>query len=233
MSGGSHNRAAELLLARVSEAAGRAHLGRRHATYRAPDTAESTAPRTAAATRALRLLRRPGGSTGSTAAARLDLYAHGLTVAVDGRIHVVRYDTTVVRRRRQLSPRGIVRTHVLLDIDGERIVLRRDDFAEPEVWGPEIHLAVTDAQLPRALAALARGERLDFGPVWITGTEVGSRRTAVRWAQVQRIEVLKGSVAVRAAGRWQVWGSVMSGIPNLCVLLALAEHLSAAECDDD
>jgi hypothetical protein len=150
-----------------------------------------------------------------------------------GRIHVVRYDTTVVRRRRVLSPQGLTRALVLVDTDGERFVLRYGDFGRPEVWEPEIRRAVTDAQVPPSLAALARGARLDFGPVWITRFEFGCRGTSLRWVQVERVEILSGSVAVRAAGRWQMWGTVASGIPNLCVLHALAEHLTAAERDED
>lgn len=235
MSNGDHpnrdsDRADELLLARVSEAAGRARLGRRRATYRAP-LAEPGVWRAAVA--GARRLVRAGSGSGTGAGARLDLYEQGLTAAVAGRIHVVRYDTTVVRRRRVLSPQGLARAHVLVDVAGERIVLRHGDFDRPEAWGPEIHQAVTDAQLPRALAALAEGARLVFGPVWITREEVGSRAASLRWAQVQRIEILNGSVAVRAAGRWQVWGTVAAGIPNLCVLHALAERLAAAERDED
>ncbi|WP_369169663.1 DUF6585 family protein [Streptomyces sp. R28] len=232
--GASRDRAGELLLARVSEAAGRAQLGRRRATYRAPLTEPGV--RQAVAGRLRRLLwadGRTGAGAGAGAGARLDLYEHGLTAAVDGRIHVVRYDTTVVRRRRVLSPQGIAHAHVLVDVDGERIVLRSGDFGHPEAWEPEIRRAVTNAQVPRAFAALAEGARLVFGPVWITRDTFGSRGTSLRWAQVQRIEILNGSVAVRAAGRWQVWGTVTSGIPNLCVLHALAEQLSAAERDED
>ncbi|MBT2676142.1 hypothetical protein J7E95_36235 [Streptomyces sp. ISL-14] len=223
------DRAGELLLARVSEAAGRARLGRRRATYRAP-LAEPGLWWAAAG--GLRRLLRAGGRTEASAgaSARLDLYEHGLTVAVDGRIHVVRYDTTVVRRRRVLSPHGLARAHVLVDVDGERIVLRSGDFGHPELWEPGIRRAVTEAQVPRALA---EGARLAFGPVWMTRDKIGSRGTSLRWAQIQRIEILNGSVAVRAAGRWQVWGTVTSGIPNLCVLHALAEHLAVGERDYD
>ncbi|MEU0281810.1 DUF6585 family protein [Streptomyces sp. NPDC006195] len=230
IAGASRGRDEELLLARISAAAGRAHLGRRRATYQAPLT-EPGVWRAAAA--GARRLLRAGGGRGTSPGARLDLYEHGMTVVGDGRIHVIRYDTTVVRRRRVLSPRGITRAHALVDVNGEQIVLRCGDFGHPEVWGPEIRRAVTDAQMPRALAALARGARLDFGPVWITADEVGSRWTSLRWAQVERIEILNGSVAVRAAGRWLVCGTVASEIPNLCVLRALAEHLAGTERNDD
>ncbi|MFF6980673.1 DUF6585 family protein [Streptomyces sp. NPDC008343] len=230
----SADRADQLLLARVSEAAGRARLGRRRATYGAPFTGPGGWG--AGAGIARRLLR-VGGPAGARARARLDLYERGLTVGGAGRIHVVRYDSTVVRRHRVLSPQGLARAYVLVDVDGERVVLRCGDFGHPEVWGPEIRRAVTDAQLPRALAALAEGARLAFGPVWITREAVGSRGASLRWEQVWRIEVRNGSFAVRAAaGRWQVWGTVASGIPNLCVLQALAEHLAATaphRPDDD
>ncbi|MFF8592268.1 DUF6585 family protein [Streptomyces sp. NPDC015220] len=232
MSGGAADRGREeeLLLARVSAAAGRARLGRRRATYRALP-AEPGVRR--AVTAGVRRLLRTGGGPVTRAGARLDLYEHGMTVAVDGRIKVIRFDGTVVRRRRVLSSRGITRALVLVDVDGERIVLRCADFGRPEEWWPEIRRAVVDAQVPRALAALHRGARLAFGPVWITGEEVGSGRTALRWAQVERIGIVNGFVAVRAAGRWQVWATAASGIPNLCVFHALTEHLAGAEPDDD
>ncbi|MEU8847822.1 DUF6585 family protein [Streptomyces sp. NPDC048564] len=235
------DRADQLLLARVSEAAGRSRLGRRQATYGAPFTgSEGWGAGPGGGGAAVGIARRllgVGGPAGARARARLDLYERGLTVAGAGRIHVVRYDSTVVRRRRMLSPQGLARAYVLVDVDGERMVLRCGDFGHPEVWGPEIRRAVTDAQLPRALAALAEGARLTFGPVWVTREAVGSRGASLRWEQVRRIEVLNGSFAVRAAaGRWQVWGTVASGIPNLCVLQALAEHLAATaphRRDDD
>ncbi|MEV7677041.1 DUF6585 family protein [Streptomyces sp. NPDC088341] len=248
--GTSRDRDEELLLARISEAAGRAHLGRRRATYRAgPYGATAHAGRGAAirwpAIRWLRRAvavaacrsRRADRGAEANAGARLDFYEHGMTAAmtaaVDGRIHVIRYDTTVVRRRRVLSPQGVVRAHVLVDVEGEPIVLRGGDFGRPEVWGPEIRRAVTEAQVPRALAALAEGARLVFGPVWITRDEIGSRETSLRWPQVQQTEILNGSVAIRVAGRWQVLGSVASGIPNFFVLHVLAGHLTGAERDDD
>ncbi|MEU8652027.1 DUF6585 family protein [Streptomyces sp. NPDC048737] len=225
-----HGRDEELLLARISAAAGRAGLGRRRATYRAPDTGPGTRWAAVGAV-ARRLLRAVGGPAPGTGA-RLDLYEHGITAVRGSRIHAVRFDTTVVRRCRVPSARGVTRALVLVDVDGERIVLRHGDFGRPREWWPGIRRAVTDAQVPRALAALGRGARLDFGPVWITGEEVGSGGTALRWAQVRRIEVLDGSVTVHAVGRRRVWAAV-TGIPNPCVLRALTEHLTRAGRDDD
>jgi hypothetical protein len=80
--------------------------------------------------------------------------------------------------------------------------------------------------MPRALAALTQGVRLTFGPVWITEDEVGSGRMSMRWPHVQRIEIRSGSVAIRVAGRWQLLGTLASGIPNAFLFHALAEHLA-------
>ncbi|MFF8995925.1 DUF6585 family protein [Streptomyces sp. NPDC014983] len=222
-------RAEELLLARISAAASRARLGMRRTTYRAPST-EPGRRRTATA-RPRRLLCGDGGAALSPGA-RLDLYEHGLTAAVGRRIHAVRFDETVVRRRTVLTARGVTGALVLVDVHGERVVLRCGDFARPQAWWSVICRAVAGAQAPRALAALRQGARLAFGPLWVTADAVGSARTSLRWAQVQRIEVRNGFVAVRADGRWQVWATAASGIPNLCVFQALTEHLTGAGLDD-
>ncbi|MFF7750743.1 hypothetical protein ACFZCP_16100 [Streptomyces sp. NPDC007971] len=68
--------------------AGRARLGRRRATCRAPLTASDE-------DRGAYRLLHTGGRQGTTAGARLDFYDHGMTTVIEGRIHVVRFDTTV------------------------------------------------------------------------------------------------------------------------------------------
>lgn len=246
MEGTPRDRDEELLLARISEAAGRGHLGRRRATHRtAPHGVTAPGWRGAAiqvisraAAAGARRLRCRSGRKRVNADARLDFFEHGITAVVNGRIHVIRYDTTVVRQRTALSPQGLTRAYVLVDVDGERIVLRGGDFGHAEVWEPELRRAVTDAQVPRALAALAQGARLTFGPVWVTEDEVGSGWMSMRWPEVQRIDTRHGSVAVRVADRWQSLGRVASGIPNAFVFHALAEQLAGirppgAERSDD
>ncbi|MFF9312494.1 DUF6585 family protein [Streptomyces sp. NPDC014748] len=221
-------RAEELLLARISATAGLARLGRRRVTYRAPPTEPG---RWTATARVRRLLWAEPGAAVSLGA-RLDLYEHGLTAAVGRRIHAVRFDATVVRRRTVLTSHGLTGALVLVDVHGARVVLRCGGFGRPHEWWPGICRAVVAAQAPRALAALRQGARLAFGPLWVTADAVGSARTSLRWTQVQRIEVRGGFVAVRADGRWQVWATAASGIPNLCVFQALTEHLAGAGRND-
>jgi hypothetical protein len=179
----------ELLLARVSEAAGRARVGRRLASY--PGVLPSTWPRAAqrlAARKGWRLgvavagvvvavvCRVNGAVPAAVASAvtagvavgslvpalfdqrsrraarpdRLDLYQHGLTVVADGRIHVVRYDTTSVLRMTTTY------AYTLTDVDGEPVVLHGvpergtgrsgggGEFRDVQDWGPVIQRALAE-----------------------------------------------------------------------------------------
>ncbi|WP_234430514.1 hypothetical protein [Streptomyces sp. NRRL F-4489] len=245
-------RGEELLLARISAAAGRAHLGRRLATY--PVTAYR--PRTGPfrAVRRLPGLVRPGRPAGRPNA-RLDLYEHGLTVAVKGRIHIVRYATTSVFRHRArprraplagpTAPAGTAVpcaaapavVHTLTDVERKRLVLYGGPVdGDPEDGGPadggarawerELERAVVRAQLPGALAALDRGERVVFGDVWMTRERVGSGAgCGTPWAQVQGIGGKDGFLVLTGvSGRQYRLGPVMPRIPNVFLFRTLAEH---------
>ncbi|MEU5424898.1 DUF6585 family protein [Streptomyces olivoreticuli] len=222
-------RSDELLLARISAAAGREHLGRRRATYAgAAHTAHARAPRDRGIRGLLAFVRY--GMPSATNAhddARLDLYDHGMTVAVKGRIHVVRYDTTSVFQTN--TPHSHDAAHVgtaytLTDVDGERIVLRgRPEHGDAAEWRSEIQSGVTRAQLPRALAALDKGERLTFGGIWLTREEIGYGEARARWPQVRNIWIRKGAVKLDIDGTWHEPGSRVSEIPNLFLLRALVE----------
>uniref|UniRef100_A0AAU2UXM6 Transposase n=1 Tax=Streptomyces sp. NBC_00003 TaxID=2903608 RepID=A0AAU2UXM6_9ACTN len=224
-------RSEELLLARISAAAGRAHLGRRLATY----AATACHPRTRAGLyRAIRRLpaRAWYGRSPATRAspnARLDLYEHGMTVAVKGRIHVVRYETTSVFRHstrpRGTSLSGTTLIHTLTDVQGKRLVLHGSpEGGDARAWEHEVRRAVTRARLPGALAALRRGERVSFGDIWLTTEQVGSGEMCTPWPQVQRITMTEGFLTVTVDGRQHRLGPAVSTIPNVFVFRALVEH---------
>ncbi|MFE0186901.1 hypothetical protein, partial [Streptomyces sp. NPDC058989] len=164
-------RGEELLLARISAAAGRARLGRRRATH-----AGAGHP-TTARTGPLRVIRhllafaRYGRSAATKARveARLDLYEHGMTVAVKGRIHVIRYDTTSVFHKSVRPAHGSARAgalgvHTLTDVEGKRVVLYDGpEHGDAEEWVPEVRRAVVRAQLPWGRGGLDQGGRVPFG----------------------------------------------------------------------
>ncbi|AYG78816.1 hypothetical protein DWB77_00925 [Streptomyces hundungensis] len=220
----------ELLLARISAAAGRAGLGKRLATY----AATAYRPRTRAGLhRAIRRLsaRAPDGryrAAGARPNARLDLYEGGMTVAVKGRIHIVRYDETAVfrrsRRSRGPSPFETALIHLLTDVERKRLVLHANpEGGDAEAWQHELRRAVTRAQLPAALAALHRGERVFFAGIWLTTEHIGFRDLRLPWPQVQRIGMSGGFLTVTVGGRRHRLGPEASTIPNVFVLRTLAE----------
>ncbi|MCA6092196.1 hypothetical protein LE181_08485 [Streptomyces sp. SCA3-4] len=221
----------ELLLAKISAAAGRAHLGKRRATYTA---VAYTAPAQAVPVRGLGSLlsfvlhgRPSAPQTGRDA--RLDLYEHGMTVALKGRIHVVRYDTTSVFEEGAANPYDLARAGTACTVtaaDGKRITLHAGpERSDVEEWWPGIRRAVIHAQLPRVLAALAGGERVAFGDVWLTGEGVGSAGVSAPWPQVQEVGIRKGAVELDVAGTRHRLGPAASEIPNLFVFCALVERL--------
>ncbi|GAA1988612.1 hypothetical protein [Amycolatopsis minnesotensis] len=184
----SRARDEELLLAKISAAAGRQRLGKRRVTYPGvpagprPDAANGLAllkawcagvvvvcavaavvcgmKRAVLAAIAAAVVGvvslgvlafaqvgpRKRAARSTSRHARLDLYEHGLTVAVEGRIHAVRYDTTTIVRN------GV--DYTLTDVNGARIVLRggsergtaavssHGEFRAADEWGPEIQRAV-------------------------------------------------------------------------------------------
>jgi hypothetical protein len=221
----SRSRDGELLLARISEAAGRERIGRRLATY--PGAVRTGRPWRVAVAVLCRVTHRTPRAAQD---ARLDLYEHGMTVALNRRIHVVRYATTSVLQEHP-------HTYTVTDVEGQRVVLHdgsrrgplgiraRGGFRDARRWGPEFQRAVTAARLPRALAALGRGERLAFGGIWLTGERVGSGRVSAPWPSVRRIGVRDGFVALDIAGTWHTLEAAVSETPNFFVLRALAERL--------
>ncbi|MFK0290477.1 DUF6585 family protein [Streptomyces sp. NPDC090442] len=222
-------RGEELLLARISAAAGRAHLGKRLATHTATAYRARNGP--FRPIRCLVSLARHGRYPTARASpnARLDLYEHGMTVAVKGRIHVVRYDTTSVFRHRTRprgsSPAGAALLHTLTDTERKRLALHGGpEGGDARDWEHQIQRAVTRAQLPGALAALHRGERVSFGDVWLSGTHIGTGERCTPWARVQRIGVAEGFLVLTIDGAQHRCGPAMAGIPNLFVFWALVER---------
>ncbi|GHF43574.1 MULTISPECIES: DUF6585 family protein [Streptomyces] len=161
---------------------------------------------------------------------RLDLYERGLTIAHRGHVRAVRYtDTDVLQDITRHTYNGMTTrisyAYTVTDTTGERVILR-GGFADPHEWGPAIQRAVTVARFPQALAQLAAGQRLDFGPLWMTASGIGSGGKSVPWQQVEEITVKDGYVKLRVAGRWSsLTTTSVRLIPNFFVFRALADRL--------
>lgn len=163
--------------------------------------------------------------------ARLDMYEHGLVVIVRGAPRTIRYDSTVLKRSivqlvRNPAPEQVSYSHSLTDSLGVPIVLRQA-IAHPERWGAVIDRAVTAAQLPRSIAVLDAGGRLDFEHFWMSAAEIGAGKRSAAWSRVSDIEVSKGWVSIHVTGGAKPLESLpVSLIPNFTVFLKLAERMA-------
>ncbi|RCH69977.1 hypothetical protein DT019_00180 [Streptomyces sp. SDr-06] len=187
----------------------------------------------------LSLLGRSWERAGSrrNASLRLDLYRDGCVVSSDGRLSVVRYDATSVWQNNVRHTGAFGHTdyeYTLLDVDGAKVVLRgRSDRTVTrgvlegfDAWGKAIQLAVTDAQLPRAVAAVQAGERLDFGHLWMSAERIGSQKESLSWQEIQAVEVVNGYLKIQVTGRWRTLSNrSVAVVPNLFVFLTLADRL--------
>ncbi|MFD7237803.1 DUF6585 family protein [Streptomyces syringium] len=226
-------RGEELLLARISAAAGREHLGKRRATYAAAAHTTHAKPSWARGIRGLPAFVRYGrlSATKGRDDARLDLYVRGMTIAVKGRILVVRYDTTSVFRTGSPHPHDPARVGTsctLTGVGGERVVLSgRPEHGDAAEWRSGIERGVTRSRLPASLAALDRGDRLAFGDIWLTREKIGYGEVCAWWPQVRHLRIREEAVELDIDGRWHGPGPAVSQIPNLFVLSALVEHLGS------
>ncbi|MBF6236819.1 DUF6585 family protein [Nocardia otitidiscaviarum] len=164
---------------------------------------------------------------------RLELYDGGCVAVVGGRARTIRYDSATVRRTvtedaDHHAPDRTARPYTVTDTGGDPIVLRHT-IDRCEEWGTEIDRAVTAAQLPRALATLESGGRLDFAPFWMTSTEIGVEHRSVSWARVSGIVLHKGWISVRIRGESLPLESLPADlIGNFTLFRTVAERMRSA-----
>jgi len=98
--------------------------------------------------------------------------------------------------------------------------------SEVRVLGEMIVQEISKVRLPRALDALQRQQKLDFGPLGISLRGISDGRDTTPWAQVEAIEVREGVIRIRRDGALTTWAKISVGsVPDVDVLLTLAEAL--------
>ncbi|MGW0311215.1 DUF6585 family protein [Streptomyces flavidovirens] len=163
--------------------------------------------------------------------AQLQIFDQGLVVVdADGRPTACRWDALSVRQKvvdhyHYGVPQGRSHAYTLKGPDGETL-LHPGGIPYPEHWGPAIQDAVTEAQLPIALAAVRRGETVSFGDISVNRDAVTAYGRSVTWDRIRQISVEAGTVSLNVAGKWlPLTSTKVSSIPNFFVFHALAEHL--------
>jgi hypothetical protein len=92
---------------------------------------------------------------------------------------------------------------------------------------------VSQLQLPVALAALGRGERLAFGDITISLTGVHTAKGFVPWTSISEVQVQNGYVRIKQAKKFfALSGQSVGRIPNFPLFFTLAEKLRLSSRTD-
>jgi hypothetical protein len=151
-------------------------------------------------------------------------------IGARGQLTVRRWDSctvfqNTVRHYRNGAYTGTTYSYRLIGPDGGALGLA-GGFHNPAEWGQLIQQAVTDAQLPGAIATIQAGGPLVFGDISLTREAVWAGKKSVPWQQVQEIKVKDGAVSVRVEGKWlSLTRTMVRDIPNFLLFYAVAERL--------
>lgn len=177
------------------------------------------------------MLRTPNLSR-SMAARRLYLYDQGfiLTERPDNP-QVYRWDNVQTVFQKIVSNRTygveMSRTYVytITDRDGRTVKVTEfwNDIAQ---LGAHINHSVSLALLPGTLAAIERGQSVQFGDMMVNATGIAGRRKSVTWPEVRNVAIYNGYVRVDVAGRlFSLSTTAAAKIPNLPLFLELTTRL--------
>ncbi len=91
--------------------------------------------------------------------------------------------------------------------------------------GQTVQQEVTRVLLPRAIAAYNAGDAIPFGTLSVSVQGITHGRETLVWNQVQGVEVKRGYVSVKKAGKSRAWVRLrVSTIPNFFVFMALVNY---------
>lgn len=111
--------------------------------------------------------------------------------------------------------------------DGAELVVG-DDFSGLAAFAEGLDEAFSRVRVPRDAARLEAGERIEFGLVDISASDIGfgSESQRIGWREVERVDVRQGWVEVRRRGDRKPWLTLPApGFPNLLVFVTLADAL--------
>jgi hypothetical protein len=164
---------------------------------------------------------------------RLDLFEHGMTfIDHRGKLSAFRWDSMQVKQSilKQKADFGIVSqtsfSYRLAGDDGASATVEgsHDGNANVDAWGPAIQEAVTNAQLPDALARFQQGQTLRFGALSISWNSLAAKDKMTPWTQIETAYMANGQLYIRemASRRGKLLAQI-NQVPNYYVFYALLE----------
>jgi hypothetical protein len=181
----------------------------------------------------LYLLARVPGFSGRHAAKRVDVFEHGFVQSDRGGPRAeFRWDSigSLCQRITRNYTNGIYTgtTYLYTITRHDGVTVKLTEFYEGiAALGETIAREVGQVQLPRAMEAIQHGQTVIFGDLALNAGGIAcTGRGSVPWTDIERVQVNRGYVSLRRAGKWLSWSSrPASQIPNLSVFLTLAELL--------
>ncbi|MVU81547.1 hypothetical protein GPX89_30440 [Nocardia sp. ET3-3] len=163
---------------------------------------------------------------GRNRAVRLDLFESGFVATRGEGLRVVRYANTAVRQRivHYVRTNETYYRYWVTDINGATLLLR-ENFVDPQQWGPAIQVGVTDVQWPDVWADLESGRRVEFGSLWLSNTEIGSDRYSEPWAEIKQIKIAPNRIRIDVEGKPGLPGPATETVPNVYLFRAVADRL--------
>ncbi|MFE6922939.1 DUF6585 family protein [Nocardia sp. NPDC057663] len=112
-------------------------------------------------------------------------------------------------------------------LDGQRVtdIRRGAPFVFEGVWGPVMQEGITRAQLPDALAALQRGETLDFDKIAISATELRVDSASLKWSELNTVSAAYGMLHFPNTAGKRMPTPTPDRVRNLGLVLTLIEAL--------
>jgi hypothetical protein len=157
------------------------------------------------------------------------LHEYGLVDLQGNQIHSAKYeDLEIYHKSVQISAYGVVPIAKASDYtiqfpDGRRSLV--DWTQGKRSIGEIIQDLIYQQQLPRAIAALEKGQDVVFGQVSLNNQSLSIGRKTLLWSEIDKVQLSRGLFYVFRPGSWRFAASIeFANVPNALVLLALLQR---------
>lgn len=156
----------------------------------------------------------------------------GLMRVKGDQVETIRWDQISGVQQRFVQSRSnyFLRAYLLLRRDGSVLAIERSyqDFKE---LGKAIEDEVTRHLLPEALAVYQTGGAVSFGAMQVSSQGISVQKQnelkTLLWSEFNGYKVYDGRVNIKKRAGRLAWETLLiSQVPNLCVLLALTQHIT-------
>lgn len=175
---------------------------------------------------------------------RVYQFTNGLVHAKGQQIATIRWDQIdaiwiAVSQQRYFSLAGALVSALASARNTRSLTVRRVDGASfkftntlrnSHMLMQNIEQAVMQSHMPRAVVAYQSGQVIPFGPLTVGRQGMGNGRETIPWQEVQNVDMKRGYLQVKRAGKTFNWANVnVSKIPNLLVFISLVNGVRSGQ----